>query len=564
MDSRKTLFLLVLVGLVGVVVVWDHFQGVPTADREAKGKRLLTLDAKTVTHLELVRTNQTIVLEKTGATWTLQKPLAVRADASAVNAILDELEFVDRTRTLTAKELAGMSRAEFGLTAPRLTLKLQAKTGLTTVHIGNETPAQDALYVTVDDQPAVFVVRKTAFDRSNQTLDQLRSRTVFELAPASATRLEIKTADRSIELTKSNGWVLARPLAARADQTKISELLTDLENLRVADFVSEKPEDVHTYHLDEPDREVVVTTGATNTTLLIGKPLTNATGQVYAKLKHANAIFTIAAEPARKFAVPINDLRDPHVLTGPAAAVTAITIARDAEKISLQRAAAGWQITSPVTVAGDDGAVRQFLDDLAALRVKQFTADVATDLDKFGLATPALTVNLTGATDLLVGAVDASNGVRFVKRADEPFIYGVETNATDCVPVAYGAFRSRVIFDFKPDQITKLTVGEVTLGRDEQGKWKLIAPAQGVLDVDAANAVAALVAGLRAATFGRPKAAAENLKPVIKFTAGSTTHWLANAADGQSVTDNSELTFTLASPVIETLTKKLVTEPKSP
>jgi hypothetical protein len=562
MDSRKTLFLLVLVGLVGGFVVWDHYHGVPTAERESKGKRLLTLDAKAVTHVELVRSNQTILLDKTGDRWDIRQPLAVRADASAVSALLDELEFADRARTLTEKELAGTSLAEFGLAEPRATIKLQTKTGLTTLRLGNETPAQDALYVNVDNRRTVFVVRKTAFDRSHQTLDQLRSRTVLEFAPASATRLELKTPGRSIELTKSNLWVLARPLAARADQTKISELLADLENLRVADFVSEKPEDVHLYHLDEPEHEVTVTAGGVGKTLLLGKPLTNDAAKVYAKLKGADSIFTIAAGPAQKFAVQINDLRDPRVLPITAGDVTSIAIARGADKMALRRDDSGWKITGPVAVAGDDDAVRRFLNDLGNLRVKQFTADVATDLDKFGLTNPALTVTLTGAPDLLVGSLDASNGVRFVKRADEPFIYGIEAKAADIIPASYGVFRSRVIFDFKPEQITKLTVGEVTIHRGEQGQWKLIAPANGVLDVDAANAVAGVVAGLRADAFGRPKTEADHAQPVLKFTAAGAPHSLANAPDGQSAADTVELTFQLAGPVVETLTKKLVTEPK--
>ncbi|MEI6084769.1 MAG: DUF4340 domain-containing protein [Verrucomicrobiota bacterium] len=561
MDSRKTLFLLVLVALGGGVVVWDHFQGVSTVDRDGKRKRVLDIDAKAVTRVELVRSNQTIVLEKNADRWDIKQPLAVRAEFSTVSALLDELEFAERTRLLSEKDLTGVNLAEFGLAQPRVIIRLVTKTGTTVLHIGSETPAKDALYVKVEGRPAVAVVRKSSFNQSNQSLEQFRSRAAIEFEPASTTRLEIKAADRVIELTKSNMWVLARPLATRADQNKISELLTDLENLRIVDFISEKPEDVHTYHLDEPDREVTVFAGSAGKTLLIGKPLTNAANKVYAKINNADAIFTVAAEPAKKFAVQINHLRDPRLLTFPTDDVKAIDIARGVEKISLKRADSGWRITGPVTLAGDEELIGQFLGELAGLRIKQFTADVATDLDKFGLATPDLTVTLPGVGALLFGAVDASNGVRFVKRADEPFIYGIETNASEFVPATYGGFRSRAIFEFKPDQITKLTVGEVTLGRDEQGKWKLIAPAQGILDVDAADAIAGLVAGLRAESFGRPKVAGDNANLVIQFTVGGLPHWLANAADGQSVADNTELTFQLARPVVSTLTKKLVTEP---
>ena len=84
----------------------------------------------------------------------------------------------------------------------------------------------------------------------------------------SATRIEIKSADRVIELAKSGAstnaeprWALTRPLAARADQRKVSELLADLGGLQVLDFVSEDPRNLHMYQLDEPEREVTVWTG---------------------------------------------------------------------------------------------------------------------------------------------------------------------------------------------------------------------------------------------------------------------------------------------------------------
>ena len=72
-----------------------------------------------------------------------------------------------------------------------------------------------------------------------ETVDSFRSRTAIEFTPSAATRLEIKAADRVIELIKSaattnaeSRWMLTRPLSARADQNKISEFLSDLSGLR--------------------------------------------------------------------------------------------------------------------------------------------------------------------------------------------------------------------------------------------------------------------------------------------------------------------------------------------
>ena len=561
MNSRQTLFLVVLAGIVAGLVVWDHFKGVTTTDREVRDKRILNIDTKQVSHFELIRFNQTIVLEKTGDNWDIKRPIAVRADFSAVSSTLDDLEFAERSRTLTEKDLQGASLVAFGLVPPRASITLQTKSGPVTLLIGGETPTKNALYVQVAGRREVCVAPVSLYNRATQSLDVLRSRTAIEFSPAAVTRLEIKTADRVIELKKSDAhWAIVRPLVARADQDKISELLSGLAGLKVEDFVSEDPKDAHTYHLDEPDREVALFTGETGKTLLLGRSPTNDAGKVYAKLKGADSIFTLASEPAKKFAVQINDLRDPLVLAFGPASVQSIAIARGADKLALQREAAGWKLTTPVSVAADEAAVNRFLDELASIRAKRFVVDVTTEPQRYGLVAPVATVTLVGtATNvLLVGSVDESNTLQFAKCAGEEFIYGIATNVLDQFPPNYGALRARSVFDLKPDQIMKLEAGNVTVTR-AAGNWKLVAPAEGRLDTNAVQAVVAALARLHAESFGRPKAEPDaGLGYTIKATVGDATHWLAVAPDGQAAANSVELTFQLPPATVATLTNSLL------
>ncbi len=576
MNTRTTLFLVVLVALFGGFVVWDHYKGTPTEERAAKGKRILDFEAKDVTHIDLVRSNQTIVLDKTGDNWDMKQPLASRADDGAVNSILDELEFAERTRVLTGKELEGVSLSDFGLDAPRIRITLHSKKRPIGLLIGRETPTKDALYAQVEGRKEVYVTRLSVQERLSQTVENLRSRTAIEFTPSSTTRIEIKVADRIIELTKSAAvtntearWTLTRPLVTRADQSKVSELLSDLTGLRVQDFVSEDPKDLHTYLLDEPEREVTVFAGDVGKTMVFGKSPTNDPSKVYAKLRSGNSIVTVSAEAARKFAAQINDLRDARVCALRSADVTGIEIIHGTNKIALNHDGKGWHLTAPRAVPAEDPAVNQFLDDLGNLHAKEFTADVTTDLDKYGLATPATTVSLFGeATNtlaqLLVGSLDVSNAVRYVKRVDEAFIYGIDPATLDRIPGHYRALRSRRVFDLKPEQVTKLVAGTVTLERDAQGRWKLIEPAQGALDNDSVQHLLEVFCQLRAEEFGRAKTDTDTgLGTTIKATVGETTHWLSIASDRHAAADECEQTFMLSDPVVQTLTKGLVAVPKT-
>ena len=573
MNPRKTLFLIVLVALGAGLVVWDHYKGTTTSDRELQNKRILNLDTQQVSYFELVRSNQTIGLQKTGDNWEIKQPLGsdiptnltLRADSSAVSSTLAELEFAERSRTLTEKDLRGVSLAGFGLEPPRASLRLRAKSGWVTLLIGGETPTKNALYVQVAGRREVCVAPLSLFERATQSLNGLRSRTAIEFAPAAVTRLEIKTADRILELKKTDAhWTLVRPLAARADQQKISELLSGLAGLQVLDFVSEDPKDLHSFHLDEPDHEVTVYTGEVGQGLLLGRSLTNDAGKVYAKLKSADSIFTLAAEPAKKFAVQINDLRDLRVLAFEPAAVKSLAIERGADKLGLQRDAQGWRLTAPVNVAAEESAVNHLLAELAGVQAKRFVADVTAEPQQYGLVQPAATVTLTGPgtnalAQLLIGSVDASNALCYVKCAGAEFIYGIATNWLDQLPATAGALRSRSIFDLKPEQITKLMAGPVTVVR-EQGQWKLGVPAQGVLDVDAVNAIVALFAQLRAESFGSLPAAPDDGRGyTLQATIGTTTHWLTVAANGSATASTVEVPFQLPAAAVVTLTKPLLT-----
>jgi hypothetical protein len=304
---------------------------------------------------------------------------------------------------------------------------------------------------------------------------------------------------------------------------------------------------------------------------------------VYAKLKTADSSYTVPSSIAQKLAVQANDLRDPQVLAFPEGNVHGIDLLHGTDRISLVRTDSTWKITTPLAVAADEAAVQQLLSRLRGLSVRQFTADVATDLDKYGLAAPMATVTLRGpgsnaVAQLLVGSLDASNTVRFVKRADEPFVYGVETNIVSWLPANYLALRARLVADMKADDITKLVIekktGKVVLQRGMDKKWKLVEPAQGVLDNDALQYALGEFAALRAEDFireGRDNLAEYGLEePEVTFIAiaGDKTHTLAlgklqDSERQYALWNDPALVFTVSTSAANTLTKDVVTPPSS-
>jgi hypothetical protein len=587
--------LLVAAVLVGGLVLWDHYKGTPTDRARELRDKVLRIKPADVTRIELVRSNQTIVVAKTNSHWEVRQPLAVRASDSAVSSLLSEIEFARRERTLTGRDAQEVSLAELGLDNPRLKLRLEGAMPAASILVGNENATKDATYIQVEGNPDVILVRKYTADRFNVSLDDLRDRSVMEFAANDASRLEIKSADRVIELVKSKNvadgsgiWSIRQPYMARADQSVVNGLLSELNAVRVSDFVSEDPKDVHTYHLDDPVREVTVwlDSGDTGKTLLIGPSPTNDTGKVYAKRKTSDSIVTLPASVAQKFEIQVADVRERKMLDFQTESVHQVELQRAGSSFAIQRSGETWRVViSPtVTMPADAATVRELLRQLGSVRASQFTADVVTDLDKYGLAAPAITVTLRGAAtndmgQLLVGSLDASNNVYFVKRNDEPFVCAVETNVIGWLPAKPIELRSRQLAEFTADDITKLTIKQAgkqtVLERGAEGKWALVEPAQGAFDNDNLQLFLGSLANIRVNEYmseglaGLEKFGLDAPQTVITFQAGTKTYTLSlgrleGTDQRYACWNDPELVFRLWEPTAATLLREIVSPPPAP
>jgi hypothetical protein len=342
--------------------------------------------------------------------------------------------------------------------------------------------------------------------------------------------------------------------------------------LRAAEFIADDVKDLHPYGLDEPGREVTLYTGDKSKTLQFGKALTNDATKVYARLKGTETVFTVAVDTAQKFAVQPNELRDPQILGFDAAAVSAISIPPIELRLDSNKL---WNVTAPKPLPTDQERVKELLNQLSYLAATQFVADVATDLGRYGLVTPAATVSLHGQgtnvlAQLLVSAPAAEPGLRYVKRADEPFVYGVATSAMDWLPRSPIAFRKRQVAEFKPAEVTGLTIDKagktVTLAKDKEGKWSLVRPTEGVLDMDTLNQVLEALSTLEAREYVAESSSMANpeIKLAIKLgdkNLGVQVGPQAPNGDRPVAWSEPALLFTTAGYNLTPLLRDLVTAP---
>jgi hypothetical protein len=637
---KTTLILFIVAVLIGVFLWVDHKFFKETKVVEEQAKRLFKdLKSSDITRLDITNTNGLITVEKAGDKWNMKKPFDVRASKSEVDSILTDLEFLDSDRVLTPKDLQqeNATLASYGLEKPRIEATFIAKGGTNTIRLGNESKLGDKLYASVAGRPEVYVIAKTLAGKLGKTVDDLRDRSVVEFNAGELTKLELKAGTRQIELTKTENaeddtesWRITRPINARASKDRITGIADKLAGLKVDTFVTEDPKDLKLYGLDEPAQEATLFTKGTEGAKIVqfgGSP-TNDTTKTYAKRKGANSVYLVKNDILTNLIVQVNDLRDRTLVEFETDQVKAVDLVLGSQKVLLsQQPTNDWHILEPAKFKAENSVCDDLVSDLHGAQIKEFVADVVTDLAPYGLDKPGFeltlkkekvvtvattsappkeatgtntvvpvtqttsTTNLVPFVTIQVGKTDAAKALVYVKRADEAFVYGLETNFVADLPTTVLDLRDRHILSLDSSTIHKLEItrGAMTFAAEkvtvrdtnqvERQEWKLLPPTQGVLGEDAVEDAITALGDIKAvklvaenpvglAPYGlEPAALTATFTSIAATNAPAQTHTLLVGKETPdknrfAMLKGGTLVFELANSEFEKLASNFVTRPE--
>lgn len=513
MKTKSTFWLL----LITLLVAGGYYfakRKLPTTEETAeRQKRVLDFKAADVTRMEIKGADRDFLFERREGKWFFARPLQVRADAGEIEGILSGLEFLESRRRISERAYteAKLTLSDYGLEKPRASVLFRTPRAESTLFLGNEARQGDALYVQVKGEKAVHLVDKFLATRLEKKIEDYRERNLFDFRAEKIALLNLRAGDKHIEISRTNQlWRIVQPLSARADRDKVEDFLRRLAALRADDFLSEDPAASREYGLEEPAEEISVRLEKEEAvhTLVFGSKLKTDDKKIAARVKGQNSIVAVAAAFAAEAARALNDFRDRNLAPFASGDAREIEMRHRGATLLLQKPQNDWQIVQPEKLAADSELVEKLLTRLSGMQIKEFAADVLTDLDKFGLKTPSARVTIRARVadsaaanagtnappaavappilDLEIGKTDSGKKLTYVKRADESSIYAVD--AADAAALPKGAFelRSRVLFAIAKDAIQAVSVKKgrsaVGVAKTPEGKWKLDESASGVLN----------------------------------------------------------------------------------
>jgi len=343
-----------------------------------------------------------------------------------------------------------------------------------------------------------------------------------------------------MELQKqAEHWEIAKPLRARADDQKVNDLLAQVTTSQVQQFVADDRGDLHTYGLAEP-RGAITLFGADDKQgqlLQIGAVPEKQKDQVYVRFAPRGFVYTLPKKLDEILNLKPNDLRDRHLVRFDQNQLDRITIdAPGKSKTVLAGKGENWTIVNLHDLPANAAEAHRLIDLLAGAQVTRFVDEVASDLPKYGLDKPQLTVTLSSFASentaetqagehplatIAFGKIEGNEA--YARIGDEPFIVAVQRNLLDEIFSDPLQWQELAIFKFKPEQIYRIIVTtdhELSLTRGANNQWNWVNGSDAINTINVASLLNTLASLHTVRWVGNnvPPAAFEKPQLTISFT----------------------------------------------
>lgn len=439
MKLGRMLTAAVLLAALGIVVWWSNKQekakeGKPAAD----AVRILDIPPETVKEVQIQRRGEgptTVQLNDKGQ-WALTQPKPFPADASAVSGVTNTTMKLDSQRLVDPNVT---DLAAYGLAPAMLEVRITRKDGKTSkLLVGENTPANDAVYVKLDGDPRLFTVssvNKTALDKDYK---DLRDRHLLNFDQEKVTKFEITAKNQSFEISRpaDGDWQISKPKTMRAENLQVDELITKLKNAQMdASFTD-----------DDAKKAGVAFAGASPVAMVkVSDPggvktfeVRKAKEAFYAKSSTLEGVYKVGKDVADGLDKSANDFRTKKVFDFGFNELTHVDVI-DGAKSSIfdkvvDKAGGTWMSAGKKI---DSTSLQAFTDKLRDLTASKF-ADA-------GFGTPAVTITVVsnqGKHREKVEIAPMASGGNFLARHDgDASFYELEANAVKELRQAAGDVR---------------------------------------------------------------------------------------------------------------------------
>jgi hypothetical protein len=157
---------------------------------------------------------------------------------------------------------------------------------------------------------------------------------------------------------------------------------------------------------------------------------------------------------------------------------------KGAEELALAKTGPGkWQITAPAPFAADQDAVSSMVSTLSSLNSERLVEDKASDLKQYGLAEPALEVDIATkdgkSQKLLLGDNTPAGNAVFAAISGDPRVFTIATYTKTSIDKSPNDLRDKRLLTADFDKISRVELTSkkqsIVFGRNKDS-WQILKP----------------------------------------------------------------------------------------
>ncbi|RLB04861.1 MAG: hypothetical protein DRG50_08185, partial [Deltaproteobacteria bacterium] len=312
MSWRKTLiFGAILLALAVFYYLYEVRYLGQKQEVQKRAKKIFTLKKEEVRGIYLRIEGKEFEIQRQKEDWVIKKPLVARGDEETIERLLEDLLQAEQKRALGEEE----SLEAFGLLSPRAEVVLKGQQREEAIFIGDENPAQTAVYAMREGKREVFLLSLQHWFQIDKKLYDLRDKTILSFDLQKVKGVEVSYRGNKVQVKKQGqGWRMTFPLEARADNDAVKRLLEGLKNGRIKKFVDESPKDLRFYGLLPPHAEVWIEVKGIKKGIRFGRINSRKEG-VYAQVAGTKNVFLVDVSVVHFLPKGAYDWRDKEIFS---------------------------------------------------------------------------------------------------------------------------------------------------------------------------------------------------------------------------------------------------------
>ncbi|MBU4200118.1 MAG: DUF4340 domain-containing protein [Verrucomicrobia bacterium] len=299
-----------------------------------------------------------------------------------------------------------------------------------------------------------------------------------------------------IECMNERGqWMIRKPVAARADASKINRILAGIEMLPQGETITPAQRQVrgltlNDYGLTKPRARIVLGDPDKRYLLEIGNesPLKNA---VYVQIDQQDCIVATSTNILGIIPRHVAELRDTRLLQGSPSYVRRLEIKRaNRPLVQIVKEGAEWIMRKPVVARADWSKVSRLLENLFSLPIQEFVSETMSDPVAYGLSEDEAMLQVSvwqeGEKDvdkLVFGKKANEQGsVIYAGRRASASVFTVDRARVDVLVAGMAELRDPRLYFMAPEKMAVIRIeeGERALEFRKNGEsgWQIVEPAQ--------------------------------------------------------------------------------------